>query len=108
MNIQNINKAELLAALYNGAKPQLVDLLMTKEQARSFLSSVNYFDYLKGKCLKINIDGERYQTFIPKSKKKRIVQKCKKKYKGRKLYTRLYNRDNGYNAAENVVKSLTR
>lgn len=114
MNIHGINKAELLAALYNRAKPQGLGWItaekdnMTKAEAKTFLSGDNYFDYLKGRVLKIDISGEYYQTFKPKSKKKRIVEKCKKKYGGMKLYTYLYNRDNGHNAAENVVKMLLR
>lgn len=111
MNIIGYNKAEVLAALYNNAKPQGIGVfnsdndIMGKEEAQKLLdnSTDNYFDYIKGRPLKIDMNGVMYQTFKPKSKKKRIIKKCKKKYVGLRLETWLYDRDNGIGSAELAI-----
>jgi len=114
MDITNYNKAEILAALYNNSQPLGLGFLhadsndMSTEEAQEILDNdrYQYFDYLKGRVMKIDMKGKCYQTFSPKSKKKRIVEKCKKKYVSLKIDTRLYNRDNGAGAAERVIESI--
>lgn len=89
MNIKGLNKAEVLAELYNNAKVQGMGFLqadnkqMTTEEAKTILdeSSDKYFDYLKGRVMKIRIAGDEIDT-------------------------RLYNRDNGNGAAERVLSKL--
>ena len=87
MNIAKYNKAEILAALYNGSKPQGLGLLhydptpMTKEEAQRCLNQATYFDYLKGRVMKIDLSTDE-------------------------LRTELYNRDNGEMSAENIIKEL--
>jgi len=89
MKIEGLNKAEVLAALYNNAKVQGMGFLqadnkqMTTEEAKTILdeSSDKYFDYLKGRVMKIRIAGDEVDT-------------------------RLYNRDNGDGAAERVIGKL--
>lgn len=89
MNIDGLNKALVLAALYNGAKPQGMGFMqfdskpMTEEEAQVILDRGDnlYFDYLKGRVMKISL-------------------------KSLDVDTRLYNRDNGMGAAEMVVDAL--
>lgn len=89
MKIEGLNKAEVLAALYNNAKVQGMGFLqadnkqMTTEEAKTILdeSDDKYFDYLKGRVMKIRIAGDE-------------------------INTRLYNRDNGDGAAERVIGKL--
>ena len=103
VNIEGIDKAELLAALYNGSRPmgagwlQARDGQMTAEQAREAIESGDdssrmfgknemgnrslYFDYLHGRPLKIDL---KYDV----------------------MRTALYNRDNGAGAAERIVEGL--
>jgi len=88
MNIKNINKAKILAALYNGSKPLGLGFLhatpddMTQEEAQKILDDGNTeFDYLKGRVMKIDLSGDE-------------------------LDTDLYNRDNGQGAAERIIESI--
>ena len=89
MNIANYDKAEVLAALYNNAKVQGFGFFqaqsgeMTKDEAAKILeeSPDKYFDYLKGRVMKISLFKDDVET-------------------------RLYNRDNGDGAAERVISGL--
>ena len=87
MDILGLDKAEVLAALYNQAKAQGMGFLhhvpedMTIENARELLSRDTYFDYVQGRVMKIRLDRDELDTF-------------------------LYNRDNGYNAAEAIIERL--
>lgn len=100
-DISGLDKAELLAALYNHAVPQGMGFLqatpgdMTKEEAEAILkngtsdyvvpfsnsSNHLYFDYVKGRPLKVDLSQDEMRTD-------------------------LYNRDQGPNAAESVIESL--
>ncbi len=88
INIKGINKAEILAALYNNSRPQGMGFLhfedkeMTKEEAEELLSEYTYFDYLKGRVMKIDLKDDE------------------------ELRTHLYDRDNGYEAALSAIKHL--
>jgi len=61
IDITGIDKGELLAALYNAASPVGLGFLhadnkvMTAEEARKLLKSHTYFDYLKGRPLKVDL-----------------------------------------------------
>ena len=90
MNISHLRKAAVLAALYNGSKPQGLGVFqfdptpMTEEEAQAILNqkaTSTYFDYLKGRVMKINLGGDE-------------------------LDTRLYNRDNGEGKAESILAKL--
>jgi hypothetical protein len=90
MKITGLNHAEVLAALYNSARVQGMGFLqadnkkMTTNEAQAILdeSSDKYFDYLKGRVVKIKIAGDEIDT-------------------------RLYNRDNGDGAAERIISKLS-
>ena len=82
-----LTAAEKLSRLYNHARPQGMGFShftpedMTVEQAQALLDArpdITYFDYLKGRVMKIDVAKEP-------------------------LDTRLYNRDNGYEAAERAL-----
>lgn len=86
MDICGLNKAVVLAALYNNAKPQGNAGIffseakpMSVEEAQSLLDGgQTYFDYVKGRVMKVALEGDE-------------------------LDTRLYNRDNGPGAAEKAI-----
>jgi len=94
MDISKLDKAEVLAALYNRAQPQGMGFLhytpedMTVEEAQVVLDDLKeyghrpYFDYVKGRVMKVSL------------------------YNG-DMSTALYNRDNGEGAAEQALEHLT-
>jgi hypothetical protein len=70
IDIKGIDKAELLAGLFNRSKPLGLGFLqgtpqeMTVEEARDIIASGQLdFDYLKGRPMKINIDGDTLNTW---------------------------------------------
>ena len=88
INIKNMNKAKILAALYNNSKPQGMGILhaddsgMTEVEAQKLLNEgQTYFDYLKGRVMKIDLSGDELQTA-------------------------LYDRDLGEGACERVINSI--
>ncbi len=81
--ISGLDKAEVLAALFNASHQQGLGLLhssgaspMTVEDARQYTSSGDeqYYDYLRGRVMKVDLSGDQ-------------------------LWTALYDRDNGPGAA---------
>jgi len=86
MNIAGLNKADVIAVLYNAAKPQGFGFMqydptpMTSEEAQQYVNS-SYFDYLKGRVMKISVQEDEVDT-------------------------RLYNRDNGPDAAEIAIEAF--
>ena len=86
MNIKGIDKAAVLAALYNHAKTQGLGILhyqpgdMSLEEARDLLKTQSYFDYIKGRVLKVDLSRDE-------------------------LDERLYDRDNGRGAAAAAIVS---
>lgn len=102
LDIRGLDKAEVLAALYNSAKPLGMGWLhfdptpMTVAEAQEVINAGGnaagdypawpsrnkmYFDYFKGRVMKVDISGDE-------------------------LYTGLYDRDNGEGAAERALSSL--
>lgn len=87
INIKGKDKAEVLVALYNHAKPlglgvKLYDSTPMKvEEAKNLLKGETYFDYIKGRVLKVDMSGDE-------------------------LDVSLYDRDNGHGAAERALKNL--
>lgn len=85
IDLANKNKAEVLARLYNASQPLGMGILhyeqndMTVEEAQELLDSgQTYFDYLKGRVMKIDLSKD-------------------------KLNPALYDRDNGPGAAERAI-----
>lgn len=88
VNIKGINKAALLAALYNGSFQQGMGVMHTRgrqqmsiEEAEELVAIENYFDYLHGRILKVDIGQDTLDTWA-------------------------YNNDVGAMAAEMVVAEL--
>lgn len=87
MNIAGLDKAAVLAALYNASKPQGADFIhydpapMSAEEAAKYLADRTYFDYLNVRVMKIDLENDEVDTYG-------------------------YNRDNGAGAAEKVVDVL--
>lgn len=81
------DKAKVLASLYNNAKPlglgirQYDPKPMTEEEASELLKEQTYFDYLKGRIMKVDLSGDSLETY-------------------------LYNRDNGEGSAEAILTSI--
>lgn len=84
ISLKDKSKAEVLAKLYNASKPQGMGFLqfdpkpMTTEEAAELLQKSTYFDYLKGRVMKVDLSGDAFDPY-------------------------LYNRDNGQGAAENAI-----
>lgn len=90
IDISSMNKAEVLMKLFNASKVQGLGFLqgsgnevMTKEEATDILNQTPsaYFDYLKGRIMKIDLSGDTMRT-------------------------EMYNRDNGQGAAERALINL--
>lgn len=89
IDISQLDKAAVLAALYNSAKPQGMGILhympedMTHEQAAALLASRNhpYFDYVQGRVMKVDLSGDSLDTY-------------------------LYDRDNGPGAARAALANI--
>ena len=87
MNVPKELRAEMLAELYNNSKPlgmgflHYTSELMDVEEAKKLLKESTYFDYLKGRVMKIDFIEEEIETW-------------------------LYNRDNGDGAAERCLETV--
>lgn len=90
MNIENLSKPKILAALFNAANPLGLGFLhyrpehiMDENEANELLKNQTWFDYLEGRIMKIKLTSETTE-----------------------LNTALYNRNNGENAAENAIATI--
>lgn len=87
IDISKFDKADVLRVLYNNSKPQGLGFLqfdpkpMLKEEAAKLLETTTYFDYLKGRVMKIDLSGDELNPV-------------------------LYDRDNGKGAAKAAIDSL--
>jgi hypothetical protein len=88
IDISKLNKAEVLAALYNNSRQQGIGCLnpdgqyqMTVEEAGNELKRGTYFDYLRGRVMKVDLSGDT-------------------------LRTALYDRDNGHGAAAAALEDI--
>jgi len=88
ISLNGLDKADVLAALYNASRPLGMGNLhydpkeMTRDEAQSHLRpGENYFDYLKGRVMKVDLSGEMLDPW-------------------------LYDRDNGEGAAAAVIERL--
>lgn len=67
--LAGLNKADVLAALYNASKPQGMGFIhydsksMTRQEAEALLKQTTCFDYLKGRVMKVNLGGDELDTW---------------------------------------------
>ena len=84
----NVSPAQALATLYNNSKPLGLGFLhfdptpMTVNEAETLLSNQKYFDYLKGRVMKLNFENPE------------------------NLYVDMYDRDNGNGSALKAILSI--
>lgn len=71
IDISGKDKAEVLARLYNAAKPLGMGILdfeegdMPIEEAREMLATGHtFFDYVKGRVMKVNLSGDSFDPFM--------------------------------------------
>jgi len=87
IDISQFEKADVLAALYEFAKPQGMGFLhytplsMSRTEAVELLANQTYFDYLHGRAMKVDLSGDT-------------------------LNPRLYDRDNGEGIARQAIDIL--
>lgn len=88
IDISKLDKAEVLAALFNNSRQQGMGLLfpsgkqnMTVKEAYEELKETKRFDYLRGRVLKVNLEGDSFRPG-------------------------LYDRDNGQGAAQAAIANL--
>lgn len=87
ISLVGLNRADVLRVLYNASRPQGLGFLqyeskpMTREEAEALLEKSKYFDYVKGRVLKVNLSTDELDPL-------------------------LYDRDNGVGAAERAITIL--
>lgn len=88
VSIIGLEKAAVLRALYNASRPLGMGFMhyepenMGIEEARALVAEHTYFDYLKGRVMKISLESD--EEFNPLG----------------------YDRDNGQGAAQRVIDAL--
>lgn len=87
ISIKGLDRAKVLAALYNGARAQGAGFIqydstpMGEKEARQLLQRQTNFDYLKGRVMKVNLSSDEIDPY-------------------------LYDRDNGQGAFAKVINAL--
>lgn len=88
VSIRGLSKAQVLAALYNHSHPLGMGFIhytpedMTEQEAEALLDQTYYFDYIKGRVMKVILTSDE------------------------EFDERLYDRDNGAGAAQRAVDSI--
>lgn len=88
VNIEGLDKAKVLVALFNNSHQQGLGFLdgrgqqnLSYEIAKEIVEQTTSFDYLFGRVLKVDISGDTFNEW-------------------------LYDRDNGQGAAQNAIDSI--
>jgi hypothetical protein len=69
IDLTGLDKADVLAALYNAWRHQGMGFLqarpgaMTRDEAAELLKKQTYFDYLHGKVMKVDLSGDTLDTW---------------------------------------------
>lgn len=99
LDITGLDEAEVLAALYNRARPQGLGFLhftpepMNRDEAAAILREQRRVDYLKGRVMKVDF----FDASRPTSERNQPNQI---------QYDWLYDHDNGDGAAAEVIAKL--
>jgi len=89
IDISGLNKADVLAALYNASKPLGMGFLqydpkpMDRAEAERLIERGSYVDYVGGRVMKVNLGGDMLDPW-------------------------LYDRDNGDGAAARAISRIKR
>lgn len=89
IDIKGMEKSEVLLRLYNSSSPQGFGFIqakigdMEKDEAKEILQETTYFDYLKGRVMKVDLSGDEFDEW-------------------------LYDRDNGSGAAKKALADLVK
>ena len=86
VNIKGLNKAEVLKVLHDNSKAQGMSFLhlrsLSLKECETIIAEGNlYFDYLAGKVMKVNLEGDSFDPWG-------------------------YDRDNGSGAAQKAINSI--
>lgn len=88
IDITGLSKPKVLVALFNSSKQQGLGFLnsqgakpLTPEEAEGILKEQSYFDYLRGRVMKVDLKGDSFDPW-------------------------LYDRDNGSGAAERAISFI--
>ena len=87
ISLVGLDKGAVLAALYNASRPQGMGFMaydptpMTPEEGNEILARTTYFDYLKGRVMKVELSGDTLDPW-------------------------LYDRNNGPGAAQAAIDAL--
>jgi hypothetical protein len=88
IDISKLDKAEVLAVLYNNSKQQGMGFMhvrgrfpLSKDEAAELLKESTWFDYLHGRVMKVELKGDTLDPW-------------------------LYDRDNGDGAAARAIEAL--
>ena len=87
ISLEGLSKAKVLAALYNASRPQGMGFLhydpapMEEAEAQDLLTRNTYFDYLKGRVMKVDLSDDTMDPW-------------------------LYDRDNGDGSAAAVIEAV--
>lgn len=91
IDISGLSKAAILAGLYNNSKPLGMGFMhyvpgpMSESEADDLLKTQTYFDYLKGRVMKVNLksdtdfDERLYDRDLGDGAAKRIIDVLRKK-----------------------------
>ena len=87
VDITNLSKTDVLVALFNASRPLGLGFTqnhtehMAISEATELLNQNTYFDYIRGRVMKIDIGGDELNTWA-------------------------YDRDNGQGAAARAIKDI--
>lgn len=87
IDISTLDKADVLAALYNASHPQGLGFIhynpvpMNRAEAEKLLKEYTYFDYLYGRVMKVDLSKNEFDPW-------------------------LYDQDNYQGAAQDVINKL--
>lgn len=117
--IKDLNKADVLATLYNASKPQGMGFLlydykpMTHDEAADLLRNNTRFNYVKGRVIKVDLSGnqlnlktDRYDSFNGKDAAKCAIMEFSKTCNVNSLAIQATHRVNTMESAENIKRLL--
>lgn len=117
ISIKNLNKAEVLAALYNASKPLGMGFIhynptpMTVEQAEKLLQENTCFDYLQGRVMKIDLsnselDVSSYNNDIGSGAAEKVIEELQNTKNVNSELVQKMHQDGIKNSANDTIKNM--